>query len=111
MFKLAIEAYILMLFTFLHLTILACDDTCLLPVPLAKRFLPVSLHEFAITFIHAFGIDYLTAQFIGQFMVIGDIFIVLLFVLKFFGAILKRFLLMSISLILTIFALQRFSLI
>ena len=111
MFRLALEGYLLMFFTLLHFTVLTCDESCLLPVLMIRRFLPAALIDFAMSFLHVFGIEYSTAQFIGQFMVIGDIFIFALFIIKVFGAILKRFLLMFTSLILTIIALQRVNLI
>ena len=111
MFRLAIQGYLLMLIFFMHLTVLACDETCLIPVPFVRSLLPKVLLDLAVNFLNVFNMDALTAQVVGQFMVIGDIFIGILVIIKVFGAILKRFLVMLGSLILTIVALQRMGLI
>ena len=107
MFRLAVEAYLLMFFTLLHLTVLSCDSTCLLPVPFFKSFLPKVIVDFSMTILDVLQIDILTAQIIGQFMVIGDIFICILVIIKLFGAILKRFILMMVSMILAIVILHK----
>ena len=111
MFKTAIEGYQLMIFVVLHLTILACDDTCPVPISFVRAFLPHPVLRLALTFVKTLPIEILTVQLIGQMMLIGDAFIVLLLVLKIFGCFLRRFVLMFGSLIVSIYAMDKLDLI
>ena len=111
MLRFAFEGYLLMLFTFLHLGIIACDENCLPPIRILSDIVPETFSQFAINIFDLLGLHILTAQIIGQLMLIGDIFICGLMIIKFFGAILKRFLLMFVSLMLSIFALQSINII
>ena len=111
MFRLALEGYLLMFVTFLNLGILTCDEDCILPVTIIKKFLPEMVTELTNNFLMMLDINVFTAQILAQFLIIGDVFIGILVVVKFFGAILKRFVLMFATLILSIMALQRLKLI
>ena len=52
-------------------------------------------------------IDILTAKLIGQMMLIGDVFVLLLTIMKIFGCFIRRFVVMFISLAVCLFVLQR----
>lgn len=107
MIKTAIEGYLLMLFLLLHLSLLTCDQTCLLPIHLLKPYVPKIVSQFSISMMKTFGLSLLTAQFVGQMMIIGDLFICAIFVIKLFGCLLKRFVLMFLSIVVSIYVLQK----
>lgn len=106
MFGVILQGYLLMFFTIMHLTVLVCDEICVFPVQL-MNILPQTLLAFSENLLTLLNIDVLTAQMIGQFMLLGDIFIAILIILKIFGCIIKRFILMFATIILSIIALQR----
>ena len=108
MFASILEGYLLMLFVLLHMSILFCDEACIYPLRYAKTFaskemLLLLVGNFA-TFFH---ISKGTLQILGQLILIGDFFVILILTLKLIGCFLKRFSFVFISLTISAFLLQK----
>lgn len=106
MIQTAFEGYFLMIFFLLHLSVLTCDEACILPVSVLTNVLPKIASEFAMHVAKAFALNLPTAQLIGQLMLIGDLFVGILLLAKLFSCLIKKFFLMFLSLALSIYLLQ-----
>ena len=107
MFASILEGYLLMLFVLLHMSILFCDEACIYPLKYAKTFASKEMLLLVGNFATFFHISKGTLQILGQLILIGDFFVILILTLKLIGCFLKRFSFVFISLTISAFLLQK----
>jgi len=103
MIKPIFEAYFLLAYLLLHLTLLSCDQSCIVPLWVLKDHLPKQLGVLAIRTMQTIRLTVHDAQIIGQVMFLGDMLIMLIFFVKiiryFFKKLLAIFACLAISVI------------
>ena len=107
MFASILEGYLLMFFLLLHLSILFCDEACIYPLKYAKTFASKEMLLLVGNLSSFFHISKGALQIIGQLILIGDVFILIILVLKLIGCFLKKFTFVFISLAISAFLLQK----
>ena len=107
MFASIVEGYLLMLFVLLHLSILLCDEACIYPLKYAKTFASKEMLLLVGNFASLFHISKGTLQVLGQLLLTGDLFVILILTLKLVGFFLKRFTFVFISLAISAFLLKK----
>jgi hypothetical protein len=111
MFKTIGEAYLVLLYLLMHLSLFACDSTCMFPVNSFTSALPRGLHMNAASIISYVNIDTKYLMLIGQFLLMGDLFFVAICVSKLFAFLLKRFFVTLLCILASIVILKEFGLI
>ena len=91
MLRTFIEAYAIMAYILLHLTLFTCDSSCLLPIASITTVIPPAYSAYIHQVIAYFNMDILKAQLIAQVLIIGNMFAVLISMVKFLNYIVRRF--------------------
>lgn len=102
-----LEGYLLMIFVLLHLSILFCDDACFYPLRYVKFFASRDFLQLIGNFASIFHISKGALQILGQFLLIGDFFVITILTLKMIGCFVRRFTFVFISLAISAFLLRK----
>jgi hypothetical protein len=102
MFKTIAEAYLILLYILLHVSLFSCDSTCMFPVSSFTAVVPRSLHLTAASMIRYANIETKYLMQMGQFILMGDLLFLALWASKLFSYVLKRFFVTLICIIVSI---------
>jgi len=76
------EGYLIMIYFLLHFTILACDNSCAVPIKHFAEIVPQACHKLAYQIIAILNLSVKHAGMLGQLLFLGDFFIIVLVIFK-----------------------------
>lgn len=85
------EGYLIMIYFLLHFTILACDNTCAVPIKPIVELVPQAGYRLAQQIIAILGLSTKHAGMLGQLLLLGDFFVILLLICKICFFTIQRF--------------------
>ena len=101
------EAYFLMFFVALHMSVFACDNSCLFGIQELGKLFPSIVRTWAVHLITLTGISMVYAKVIAHVVLLGDFCICFIVAIRTIDFLFKPFVAVFTSLALSVWLLQR----
>lgn len=106
MYNTLLQAYFILFYFVLHLSLLTCDSTCIVPVSFMAKFVPQQLFTYAKLTANTTNVEAKYLMLFGQCILLGDIIFVAILGSKFIAYVVRRFFRIIIYVIMIVIALK-----